>query len=202
MSLLDGGAYVTALTRPPFAGFAPWALCAEAERIIAVFLAGLDNTWRVRGGIAVHETSTVESSVTLKPPCFIGPSCFIGAGVYLRGGVFLADRVTIGPSVEVKSSFAFAGARLAHLGFIGDSVIGADVNIEAGAVLANRWNERADKRILVTVDGRSIDTGLEKFGALVGDRSCIGANAVLSPGTLLPPDSIVPRLALVDQRAT
>ena len=119
----------------------------------------------------------------------------------MRGGVLLAERVTIGPSVEVKSSFAFAGARLAHLSFIGDSVIGADVNIEAGAVLANRWNERADKRIFVTVDGRSVDTGLEKFGALVGDRSRIGANAVLSPGTILPPDSIVPRLALVDQKA-
>jgi UDP-N-acetylglucosamine diphosphorylase / glucose-1-phosphate thymidylyltransferase / UDP-N-acetylgalactosamine diphosphorylase / glucosamine-1-phosphate N-acetyltransferase / galactosamine-1-phosphate N-acetyltransferase len=76
------------------------------------------------------------------------------------------------------------------------------VNLEAGAVLANHLNERADRQISVSYDGNVIPTGLVKFGALVGDGCKIGANAVTSPGTLLPPGTIVPRLVLVDQLAS
>jgi acetyltransferase-like isoleucine patch superfamily enzyme len=66
-------------------------------------------------------------------------------------------------------------------------------------VLANHFNERTDKHISVWLDGQEVATGLTKFGALIGDGSRIGANAVTSPGTLLPPGSVVPRLGLVDQ---
>ena len=66
-------------------------------------------------------------------------------------------------------------------------------------MLANHFNERADKQISVRIDGQVVATGLTKFGGLIGDGSRIGANAVTSPGTLLPPGSVVPRLGLVDQ---
>jgi acetyltransferase-like isoleucine patch superfamily enzyme len=99
----------------------------------------------------------------------------------------------------VKSSYLFRGVKLAHFNFVGDSVIGADTNIEAGAVIANHRNEWRDPRIVLVYGPRRIETGATKFGAIIGDRSRIGANAVLAPGTLLPPDSLVPRLALVDQ---
>ena len=79
--------------------------------------------------------------------------------------------------------------------------MGQDVNLEAGAVLANHFNEREDKRIFVLIAGNAADTGLVKFGAVLGDGCRIGANAVTSPGTLLPPGTVVPRLALVDQLA-
>jgi len=115
--------------------------------------------------------------------------------------VFLDRDVRVGPSCEVKASVVFQGAALAHLNYVGDSLIGARANLEAGAVLANRFNEREDKRIAVVAGGRLVSTGVERFGALVGDDSCIGANAVTTPGTLLPPRSIVRRLELVDQAA-
>jgi acetyltransferase-like isoleucine patch superfamily enzyme len=70
---------------------------------------------------------------------------------------------------------------------------------EAGAVLANHFNERRDKQVSVWLDGQVVPTGLTKFGALIGDGCRIGANAVTSPGTLLPPGNVVPRLGLVDQ---
>jgi bifunctional N-acetylglucosamine-1-phosphate-uridyltransferase/glucosamine-1-phosphate-acetyltransferase GlmU-like protein len=119
----------------------------------------------------------------------------------LRGGVLLDEGAVVGPSVEVKTSLLLEGARIAHLSFVGDSILGSGVNIEAGAMIANHRNERADKAIHVRIAGARHPTGVEKFGALVGDRSRIGANAVLAPGTILAPDSIVPRLALVDQDA-
>ena len=76
---------------------------------------------------------------------------------------------------------------------------GNDVNFEAGAVTANHYNEREHKNISVIYDSKEIDTRCIKFGALVGDHAKIGANAVLSPGTILLPNSIVKRLELIDQ---
>ncbi len=129
----------------------------------------------------------------------IGPGCFLGAGSYLRGGVFLESGVKIGPGVELKSCLIFSATTIAHLNFIGDSIIGSRVNIEAGAIIANHRNETADKRILIRSNASIIDTGIEKFGALVGDGVRIGANSVVAPGALLHPGLVVPRLALIDQ---
>src|SRR5262249_52480085 len=103
-----------------------------------------------------------------------------------------------GPYCEIKSSFIHGGSKAAHLNFVGDSVIGHDVNIEAGAILANYRNERPDKQIYVRI-GQSIHaTGVEKFGSILGDGTRVGANAVLAPGTVLGPNSIVKRLELID----
>lgn len=177
----------------------PWSLTSHILTILRTCQADVGPDYRIEGEIAIHRQATIESQSVIKPPCIIGPACFVAAFAYLRGGVFLAEGVTIGPSVEIKSSILLKGAKIAHLSFVGDSIIGSGVNIEAGAVIANHRNERTDKEIrFVTKRGRGL-TGVEKFGALVGDRSRIGANAVLAPGTILAPDSIVARLALVDQ---
>ena len=95
------------------------------------------------------------------------------------------------PGAELKSSFVFADSTLAHFNFVGDSILGSDVNLEAGAVVCNHRNEHGAAGLPATA---------RKFGALVGDGSRIGANAVLAPGTLLRPNSIVGRLELVDQQ--
>ncbi len=93
----------------------------------------------------------------------------------------------------------FAGSKIAHLNFVGDSIIGSDVNIEAGAVIANYRNELDDKTIRIAFEGDVIDTGVTKFGALIGDGARIGANAVVAPGALLKPGRKVGRLQLEDQ---
>ena len=131
-----------------------------------------------------------------------GAGCFVASTAYLRGGVFLDRGVTIGPACEVKSTIVLDSSRLAHLCFVGDSVVGSDVNLEAGVVVANHVNERPDQKIAIHIGGESIPTGVLKFGALIGDHSRIGANAVLSPGTVLPPHTVVARLGLIDQRGT
>jgi bifunctional UDP-N-acetylglucosamine pyrophosphorylase / glucosamine-1-phosphate N-acetyltransferase len=177
----------------------PWDLCADAATAITIMLARLDRAYRVAEGVAVHETAIVEPSMTLKPPCIIGPNCFVASYCYLRGGVYLAEGVTVGPGVEIKSSFIGTRSALAHLNFIGNSIVGSDVNIEAGAVIANHRNERADKSIRIAVDGEVVTTRGTTFGAVVGDRCRIGANAVLLPGTILKPGTIIDRLTLVDQ---
>jgi bifunctional N-acetylglucosamine-1-phosphate-uridyltransferase/glucosamine-1-phosphate-acetyltransferase GlmU-like protein len=126
-------------------------------------------------------------------------NCFVGAHSYFREGVYLGESVKVGASCEIKSSFIGARSSIAHFNYIGNSIIGQDVNFEAGSIAANHYNERISKRIRVKYRSEIIDTASEKFGALVGDHARIGANAVLSPGTILEKNSIVKRLELVEQ---
>ena len=154
----------------------------------------------IDNNIAVHKTAVIEAGAIVKSPAIIGANCFIGANAYLRGGIFLAEGVKIGTGCEIKSSIIFNQTAIAHFNFIGNSIIGSNVNFEAGAVTANHYNERADKQIEVLYNGKIIKTNTNKFGALVGDNCKIGANAVLSPGTILPQNSIVKRLELVEQK--
>jgi len=181
---------------------APWDLCADIVAIVERGIENLPARYIVRApGIAIHDSATVEAGAVLKAPCIIGENCFVASYAYLRGGVWLDRNVILGPSVEVKSSLIGEGSKAAHFNFVGDSVIGRDVNIEAGAIVANYRNERADKGIVCFDGERLIRTGRDKFGSLIGDGCRIGANAVLAPGTILKPATVVPRLALVDQIA-
>lgn len=184
---------------PGISALEAWQITGKTHEIIASALANLDSMFIIRGGIAIHRSATVESNVTLKPPAIISRDCFIGAGAYLRGGVYLDENVSIGPGCEIKSSIILAHSTMAHFNFVGDSLIGSNVNMEAGAVIANHYNERSEKMIYSKFGNDVIATGVIKFGALVGDNSRIGANAVLSPGTILLPGSVVGRLELVDQ---
>jgi bifunctional N-acetylglucosamine-1-phosphate-uridyltransferase/glucosamine-1-phosphate-acetyltransferase GlmU-like protein len=180
----------------------PWEACAKAAELVESLFANLSSSYKIIGhGIAAHDSATIEEGAVLKAPCIVGENCFVAAYTYLRGGVWLDSNVTVGPSAEIKSSFLFGGSKAAHLNFIGDSIIGRNVNIEAGAVLANYRNERDSKEIICFDGRRYIQTGHDKFGSLVGDGCRIGANAVLAPGTILARGAVIGRLALVDQVA-
>jgi NDP-sugar pyrophosphorylase family protein len=177
----------------------PWHLPSVAERVIVQKAKLLSSEYRQSGSAYIHHSATIEPHVTMKGTIIIGPGCFIGAHAYLRGGVFLDEGVVIGPGCEVKSSFLFRKSALAHFNFAGDSIIGESVNMEAGSILANHYNERADKTIRALIDGNVVVLPVIKFGSLIGDGTKIGANAVLSPGTVLPMGSVVRRLELVQQ---
>lgn len=177
----------------------PWELTSRIPELLSGKMKTLGLGYKLYNGVAIHETAVIESLAVLKGPAIISPNCFIASHTYLRGGVFLDENVSLGPGCEVKSTIVLSFTTLAHFNFVGDSILGSYINMEAGAVVANHYNERTDKTISVFVDGRRHETGLEKFGALIGDHSKIGANAVLSPGTLLPKNSVVGRLELIEQ---
>lgn len=181
------------------ANFTPWHLTTNAPDIIRQLTITCGADYELRDEVAIHRSAVVEIGALIKGATLIGPGCFVASSALVRGGCWLERDCILGPAVELKSSFMFAGSKIAHLSFVGDSVIGADVNIEAGAIVANYRNELVDKKIRIRMGGAIIDTGVDKFGALIGDGSRIGANAVIAPGALLAPGKIVPRLALVDQ---
>jgi UDP-N-acetylglucosamine diphosphorylase / glucose-1-phosphate thymidylyltransferase / UDP-N-acetylgalactosamine diphosphorylase / glucosamine-1-phosphate N-acetyltransferase / galactosamine-1-phosphate N-acetyltransferase len=177
----------------------PWELTLNAARIVEHLLDRLGGGFAVSGNIATHQTSMIEEGAIIKGPAIIGPKCFIAAGAYVRGGCWLEADCILGPGAELKSSFIFRGSKLAHFNFVGDSILGHEVNLEAGSIIANFRNERADPSISFFHMGKRIETGAKKFGSLVGDRTKIGANAVIAPGAILAPDTIVKRLSLIDQ---
>lgn len=179
----------------------PWQLTQDSQNQVRALLGTLPPGFRRQGDCAIHETATIEPGAVLKGPIIIGADCFVAAGAYLRDGVYLGRQCIVGPSCEVKSSFILDGSKLAHFNFVGDSLIGANVNVEAGAIIANYRNELDGVPIIIRHGDGVIETQVSKFGALIGDICKIGANAVIAPGALLRPGTKVPRLGLIDQGA-
>ncbi|MBD3300307.1 MAG: hypothetical protein GF347_03065 [Candidatus Moranbacteria bacterium] len=132
----------------------------------------LDNNVKVGKG------TIIEHGAMIKGPAVIGENCEIRNGAYIRGNVFVGDNCVIGHCSEVKNSIVMDNTHLGHFNYVGDSILGREVNLGAGSILANlRFDQ---KNILI--DGK--DTGLKKFGAILGDNCQIGCNTVLNPGTI------------------
>ena len=177
----------------------PWLAVVQLKDILHAMIPQLDSEFKIVNDIAIHKSATIETGAVIKGPAIIGSNCFVAANAYLRDGVYLNDSVVIGPGCEVKRSIIMSNSHLAHFNFVGDSIVGSHVNFEAGAIVCNHWNEKADKQIKLVYQSSMIETGADKFGAIVGDNAKIGANAVLSPGTLLAKNTDVKRLELVNQ---
>ena len=178
----------------------PWQVTSQLPSILERLAASLsESDYRNSGGVLIHNSATIETGAILKPPAVISEGCFIASTAYIRGGVFLDRGVIVGPGCELKTAVIMAGSTLAHFNYVGDSIAGSDVNMEAGAVVANHYNERSDKEVRVYIRGQEIPTGVDKFGAVIGDHCRLGANSVLSPGTVLEPNAVIDRLALIKQ---
>ena len=139
--------------------------------------------------VSIGEGTTIAPGAVIEGPAIIGRNCTIGHGAYIRGGSVLGDRVHVGHAVELKHVIVMNDVAIAHLNYIGDSILGHAVNISGGAICANF---RLDKQPVTVRHGDARhETGLEKLGAIVGDGCNVGVNAVLNPGTVLGRSSVV-----------
>lgn len=177
----------------------PWEVINTLEERLKEIFTTLSDDYLITDGCAIHKTAVIEQNVVIKGYAVIEANAFIGANAYLRGPVYIGEEAKVGPGSEIKQSIICRKAVSAHFNYIGNSIIGSRVNFEAGSICANHYNERKNKEISVLYNQKVFKTGSHKFGALVGDDSKIGANAVLSPGTILTCNSIVKRLELVEQ---
>src|SRR6476661_6698601 len=162
----------------------PWEITDQLDQIVRELIDQCNEDYKISDGIAIHKSAVIEQNVVLKPPVLVRENVTIGANAYIRGAVILDNNVHIGAGCEIKQSVIFSSTAIAHFNYIGNSIIGSNVNFEAGAVAANHYNERDNKIISVLNNDKIINTGVKKFGSLLGDGSRVGANAVLSPGTL------------------
>lgn len=139
--------------------------------------------------VFIGEGTLVEDGVMIKGPALIGRNCHLRHNAYFRENVILGDNCVIGNSCEVKNSILFNHAGAPHFNYIGDSILGYHAHLGAGVKISNV--KLVPGNITVDIDGRPFDTGLRKFGALLGDHTEIGCNAVLNPGTIIGRGSVV-----------
>jgi bifunctional N-acetylglucosamine-1-phosphate-uridyltransferase/glucosamine-1-phosphate-acetyltransferase GlmU-like protein len=139
--------------------------------------------------IQLGSGTVVEPGALIKGPTIIGTHTEVRQGAYVRGKCVVGDRCVVGHTTEMKGSVLLDGAKAGHFAYIGDSILGRDTNLGAGTKLANL--KLKGDNIHIRFGDRSIDTGLRKLGAVIGDGTEIGCNAVTNPGTLLGRSSAV-----------
>jgi acetyltransferase-like isoleucine patch superfamily enzyme len=131
----------------------------------------------------------VEPGVLIKEPAIIGDRTEVRQGAYLRGWCLIGRRCVVGHTTEVKHSIFLDDAKAGHFAYVGDSILGGEVNLGAGTKLANFRFLPGEVRVR-TPEG-TVDSGLRKFGAILGDRVQTGCNTVTSPGALVGPDCLI-----------
>jgi NDP-sugar pyrophosphorylase family protein len=139
--------------------------------------------------VFIGEGTVVEDGAMIKGPAIIGRNCQIRHNAYLREHVIIGDHCVVGNSSEVKNSLLFNNAMAPHFNYVGDSILGHRSHLGAGVKISNV--KLVPGNISVDSDGKLIDTGLRKFGALLGDHTDIGCNAVLNPGSIIGRGSII-----------
>jgi NDP-sugar pyrophosphorylase family protein len=135
------------------------------------------------GAVEIGEGTTVEPGAVILGPTIIGQGCQIRSGAYIRGNALIGHGVVIGHSSEIKNSLIHNEAEIPHLTYVGDSILGWRSHLGAGVIVSNLKVTR--EAVVVRVNDRVYNTGLRKFGAIVGDEVEIGCNAVLNPGTIV-----------------
>lgn len=133
--------------------------------------------------ISIGEGSIIEPGAYIQGPCVIGKNCTVRHGAYIRGNVLTGDGCVIGHDTEAKHAIFLDRAHAAHFAYVGDSIIGNDVNLGAGAKCANLKFDKSP--VHVFLNGHRTPTQMTKLGAIIGDKSQIGCNAVTNPGTLI-----------------
>ena len=137
----------------------------------------------------VHKTATVAPTAYLGAPCIIGAGTEIRHCAFVRGSALVGENCVIGNSVELKNVILFDNVQVPHFNYVGDSILGYKSHMGAGAVTSN---VKSDHTLVTVKDGdERIETGLKKFGAMLGDFVEVGCNSVLNPGTVIGPHSNV-----------
>ncbi len=173
--------------------------------LAGTYLAGFDYPWQALNGIKalilslgselgeeyneIAPTVWVHKTVTVAPTAFLGAPCIIGAGTevrhcaYIRGSALVGENCVVGNSVELKNVILFDNVQVPHYNYVGDSILGYKSHMGAGAVTSN---VKSDKSLVVVKNGdEKMETGLKKFGAMMGDFVEVGCNSVLNPGTVI-----------------
>ncbi len=159
------------------------------KRNARVIRGDVDPCATIKGPVIVKEGATIRGCTYIMGPAYIGRDADIGPNAYIRPYSVVLEGARIGFSVEVKESVVMEHAHAAHLAYIGDSVVGEYVNLGAGTVLANL---RFDgKTIKVTIEGKRIDSGRRKLGALIGGYVKTGINVSIMPGVRIGSYSII-----------
>ena len=138
--------------------------------------------------ISIAPGCRIEPGAVIVGPAILDEGVEIRTGAYIRQNVVLAAGSMVGAHSEVKGSILLPGAKAPHQAYVGDSILGRDVNLGAGTICSNVKN--VGREVSFSAGGETIHTGLRKFGAILGDGCKTGCNTVLNPGVLMGPGSV------------
>jgi len=149
----------------------------------------------VVGEVYVGDGARIEPGAVVVGPAILGDGCEVRSHAYIRPFVIVGEDSIVGHACEIKSAVLFPECEVPHFAYVGDSILGYHSHFGAGVKTANvKINS---ERIDLKINGQTFVTGLEKFGAVVGDYAEIGCNTVLNPGTLIGPRTLaLPNLSL------
>jgi NDP-sugar pyrophosphorylase family protein len=169
----------------------PW----EALPYIKEFIVKLGNTlspdeYDKRGDdVWVAKSAKVFDSAYIGGPCIIGKDAEVRHCAFIRGSAIVGEGAVVGNSTELKNVILFNKVQVPHYNYVGDSILGYKAHMGAGSITSN---VRSDKQLVVVHnEGQNIETGLKKFGAMLGDNVEVGCNSVLNPGTVIGKESNV-----------
>ena len=168
----------------------PW----QALKGIKDFILGLGPTLgaeyrEVAPQVWVHETAVVAPTAFLGAPCIVGPGTEVRHCAFVRSSALVGANCVVGNSVELKNCILFDNVQTPHYNYVGDSILGYKSHMGAGSVTSN---VKSDKTLVTVRCGdERIETGLKKFGAMLGDFVEVGCNSVLNPGTVIGRESNV-----------
>lgn len=181
---------------------APWSILTALDdffksfsnyNLADWFSKNLDKVGKVEisGKVYIAEDAQIENGVTIIGPAYIASKAIVRQGAYLRGGVYLGEGAVAGHTTEIKRAVLLKNSHAPHFNYVGDSVLGENVNLGAGVKISNFKNDGS----VIYID--KIDTGLIKAGAFVGDNTKIGCNTVTAPGTIIGKDCFIYPLTFV-----
>ena len=162
----------------------PWqALKGIQDLILALGPTLGEDYTEVAPTVWVHKTARVFPSAYLGAPCIIGPDTEVRHCAFIRGSALVGEGCVVGNSVELKNVILFDKVQVPHFNYVGDSILGYKSHMGAGSVTSN---VKSDQTLVVVKNGpESMETGLKKFGAMLGDFVEVGCNSVLNPGTVV-----------------
>lgn len=153
------------------------------------------NYENIRGNIWISKNAKVSKTACLNGPLIIDDFAEIRHCAYIRGNVIIGKKSVVGNSTELKNSILFDEVKVPHYNYVGDSILGYKSHMGAGSIISNVKSNKGF--ISINYNSKKLETGLKKFGAIIGDYAEIGCNAVLNPGTIIYKNSNVYPLSSV-----
>lgn len=163
----------------------PWEVLSEIGGFILKLGSTLsaDEFDHPTENIWIHRSVTVAETASLNGPLIIDAGTEVRPGAFIRGNVIVGKNCVVGNSTELKNVVLFNTVQVPHYNYVGDSILGTHAHMGAGSITSN---VKSDKTLVVVKDGDNrIETGLKKFGAMLGDYVEVGCNSVLNPGTVI-----------------
>ena len=167
----------------------PWEMLPHIKELIKELLEkGIPGYTLLKEGVLVGENVSIAETATIIPPAIIGSGTEIRPGCFIRGNLICGENCVLGNSSEFKNAILLYHVQVPHYNYVGDSVLGFKAHMGAGSITSN---VKSDKTLVVVKGDENYETGLKKFGAMLGDRVEVGCNSVLNPGTVIGRDSNV-----------